>query len=73
MSSVYAASVKGGYNRTYLTDAFKKVLLKMMCGGGGPSGTTVKFTHSTLVAQRWPVQIPGVIVCQAMLWWASHI
>ena len=39
---------------------------------GQPSGTPVKFAHSTLAAGGSPVQIPGVdgpgTACQAMLW-----
>ena len=43
---------------------------------GRPSGTVVKFAHSTSVAPGSRVRIPGVdlhTACQAMLWQASHI
>ena len=43
---------------------------------GQPSGTVVKFAHSTLAYQGLPVRVLGAdpcTDCQAMLWQASHI
>ena len=49
-----------------IKEVYQKYLIE-----GQPSGTAVKFTHSTSAAQASPVRIPGVdlhAACQAMLW-----